>query len=370
MKRIFTLALVAVSLLALSCGSSGPVDVKVPVSALTLRDTTCVIDYSYPAKLAGYQDVAIYPMITERIEAVKVKEGDYVKVGQELFRLVDDKYIAELDAAVAEVEVEKAKVANAMLTLESKQRLFDRNVISEYQLKLAQNDLYTSRASLQRAQASAETARTMLSYTRILSPANGYIGSLPYKVGSMVSPTMSEPMTMVSDNSQMYADFSLPENMYLQIAENFDIRERSGKGQLPKVSLVMNNGHRYKEKGEVSVINGLFSQKTGALPVRALFPNKDAILLSGGAGKVVFSIQSKNLIVVPRAAMKEIQNKLYVFKIVDSVLVQTPVEAERMNASEWLITPDKNGEIALKPGDIITTTVNRLKNGDVVTIVE
>lgn len=372
MKFHSTLLLGAALLLALACknGDGDAQATKVSVPSITLKDTTCVVEFTYPATLKGVQDVAIYPQVNGRIVETKVKEGQYVTNNQVLFVIDDIPFKAAYDAAVAAREVAKSQVESAKLTLESKQRLFDDDIISEYQLKLAKISLLTAEAQLGEAEAQVTKTANELSFTRVKSSGVGYVGSLPFVIGSLVGTSMTTPLTTVSDNSSMYADFSVPENAYLELAAAGLTNGGSEKlrDNFPPLSLIMNNGVRYGCTGTIHSVSGLFSPETGALPIRAIFPNENKQLLSGGAAQVVFSFEQKNVILIPRSAMKEIQDKLFVFKIVNGTLEQTAVSADRYNNEMWILHPNADGTYPLKSGDVITGTTNRLNDGMAVEI--
>ena len=366
---------VAAMLLTVSCknGNKDKAAPKIEVQSITLKDTTCLVEYKFPATIRGLQDVAIYPQVEGRITGIQVTEGQKVSKGQVLFVIDDIPYKAAYDASVASLEVAKSEEATAQMTLESKQNLFNENIISEYQLKLAQNNLMTAKARRKEAEASVNNAGNNLSFTRVKSPVDGYVGTLPYKIGSLVGSAMVEPLTIVSDNSSVYADFSLPESTYYYIAEDLASSGQSMETSpimSGQISLMMNDGSRYPYPGKMHSLSGLFSKSTGALPARAIFPNPDRILMSGGSAQIVFGYEEDGVITIPRTAMKELQDKLFVFKIEDGKLKQTAVNAYRYNASYWILLPDEDGTFPLKSGDIITSTTNRLNDGDEVSILE
>jgi len=371
MKPKHFVALCLATALVCSCNSSGNQAGMAPVqvSPYTIEESTCVIEYNYPATLQGVLDVAIYPQVSGRITKINVVQGQHVEKGDVLFEIDDVPYKAAYEEALAQKEVSLAQLAAANLTLESKQRLFDSNVISEYQLKIAKIDKMTAEASLAKADAAVVDARNSLGFTKVRTMSSGYAGPVPYKVGSLVNSMIVDPMTTISDNSSVYADFSIPENNYLLMANGNDMTNSSERiKNIPPLSLIMNNGVRYSEQGRVYAISGIISSATGALPVRAIFPNENKQLLSGGSCKVVFAFEQKNTLTVPRSSIKEIQNKMFVFKIDGDHVKQIEVNAERYNESSWILLPDENGGYPLAVGDKITSTTNRLKDNDMVTL--
>lgn len=153
------------------------------------------------------------PQISGRIIRLKVKEGERVKTGQVLAVIDQVPYRAALRTAQANVSAAQAKVETARIELRGKQALFDEKVISDYELSLARNQLAVACAELEQAKAQESDARNNLSYTEIKSPSNGVVGTLPYRIGALVGPNMAQPFTVVSDNAEMYAYFSISENM-------------------------------------------------------------------------------------------------------------------------------------------------------------
>jgi len=363
MKNANLILLLAIAAaVAPSCKNNEQEVQKTEVGAITLRDTTCLMEYFFPATIKGFQDVAIFPQVTGRIVKVCVIEGQNVKKGDVLFKIDDVSYKASYDAAAADVEVAEAQVATAQLTKDSKERLYKKNVISEYQYKLAVNSLMTAKASLSRAKASLENAANQLSFTNVVAPVNGKIGNLPYKMGSLVGPSITEPLTYVSDNSKIFADFSIQENAYLALLAGHT-NDPKWVEKMPPLELVTNNGVRYDQKGRLYSASGMISAETGALPMRSVFPNEKGFLISGGACRVVLSINQEKAILIPRSSIKEIQNKTFVFKIIDGKLAQTEVNASRYNNALWILEANEDGTFPVKAGEQITSTTNRLMDG-------
>lgn len=350
-----------------SCGNRTQAPQLTQVETYELKDTSCVINYTFPATISGIQDVAIYPQVSGRITAIKVIEGQRVRVNDVLFEIDDVPYRAAYEQAAAEVEVAKARLETARLTFQSKKNLFERNIISEYQLKLAENEVTTSEAVLGQAEAGLRNAQNNLSFTKVRTMGKGRIGQLPLKVGSLVGPNMTEPLTYVSDNSSIYADFSIPENLMLELEINSPNTDEDDVSE--DLTLITNLGDEFPYKGKLHSASGLIDKFTGSLLIRSEFPNPDGTLFSGGACQVVISQTAHNQILIPRSAMKEIQNMLFVFVIRDGVAKQVSIKAERYDNAYWLLLPDEDGNYALKAGDIISRTTNRLNDDTPVQII-
>ena len=284
--------------------------------AITRTDIT--LEHSYPASIEGRQSVKIIPRVEGYLRSVRVKEGQRVRRGQVLFVLDQAAYRAEVKSAAANVAVARAAVDNAQLNYESRKNLREKNIVSDYDLKSAATALAMAKAQAQAQQATAllESARANLSYTVLRSPSDGVVGTLPYRVGDYVSPNLQDGLTTVADSREMYVYFSLTER---------DIMSRMGDyGSLakavtafPLVTLKQANGSTYPKPGHVESISGVVDSSTGSVSARAVFPNADGLLLSGGSGSIVIPYEMKQVIVIPQAATFEIQDKVYVYKVVD-----------------------------------------------------
>jgi membrane fusion protein (multidrug efflux system) len=199
--------------LSTGCKQDGKQDAVPSYRVITVSSMPVEISESYSATIRGRQDVDIMPQISGRITRLCVKEGTRVTTGQVLAVIDQTPYLAALRTALANVSAARAKAETARIELQGKQALFDEKVISEYDLSLARNQLAVALAELQQAEAQEADARNNLSYTEIKSPSNGVVGTLPYRIGALVSPNMEQPFTVVSDNAEMYAYFSVSENM-------------------------------------------------------------------------------------------------------------------------------------------------------------
>ena len=220
------------------------------------------LEETYSASIRGRQDVDIIPQVSGRIIRLCVKEGEQVATGQVLAVIDQTPYQAALRIAIANVSAARAKVETARIELNGKQSLFDEKVISDYELSVARNQLVVAQAELEQAKAQEANARNELSYTEIKSPSNGVIGTLPYRVGALVGPTIEQPFTVVSDNSEMYAYFSISENKLRQFEARYGSIDRI-ICEMPPISLQLNNGSVYGKQGKIETISGIVNPTTG-----------------------------------------------------------------------------------------------------------
>ena len=311
-----------------SCGNGASTWQQQEYPAIVVEQSDVTIEDVFAASIEGRQDVEIYPQLSGKITKVLVKEGQQVKQGQTLFVIDQVPYRAALRTAVANVHAAQASVETARLERDSKKELLRENVISDYELRTAENSLLGAKAALEQAQAQEIDARNNLSYTEVKSPADGIVGMLPYKVGALVSPQMTRPLTTVSDNSEMYAYFSISEKQ---------LQDRMGEHgsmsaviqSLPEVSLRLSNGSIYKSPGKIETISGVINAQTGTASVKAVFPNGDGLLLSGIAGNIVFPNIEKDVIMIPQSATYEIQDKVYAVKATGGKAAVTEISVSR-----------------------------------------
>ena len=182
--------------------------------------------------------------------------------------------------------------------------------------------------------------------------------TLPYRVGALVSASLPKPLTTVSDNSDMYVYFSMTENQLLDMTRRYGSRSKALE-EMPAIELILNDKSTYPSQGKIETISGVIDTSTGTVSLRAVFPNKEGLLQSGGAGNVVVPVQKRNCIVVPQAATYEVQDKVFVFKVVDGKAQSAPVEVTRVNGGKEYIV-DKG----LNVGDVIVAEgVGLLREG-------
>lgn len=314
---------------------------------MTLKPEDKSLSVSYSAVLQGRQDVEVRPQISGTITQVCVEEGARVRKGQVLFVIDQRSYKAALEKATAAVSAAKAALATAEQDLKGKQILHDDKVISDFELQTAKNDYESARAALQQAMADEHSAQTDLSYTEVRSPADGFAGMTSYRVGALVSASQAEPLITVSDNSQMYAYFSMTENQALEMTAQYGSLD-SALLAFPEVSLKQNDGSTYERKGKIDVISGMVDTTTGTVSLRAVFDNSGRKLLSGSSANVVVPYDWKDCIVIPQEATYELQNKIFAFKVVDGKAVSTAIEVFAVNDGKAYIVTS-----GLKAGDVI-----------------
>lgn len=306
--------IILISAALISCQQENKEENIQEYEILGIAKQTLDIPESYSASIRGSQDVEIYPQVSGTITRVCVTEGQRVKQGETLFVIDRVPYVAALRTAQANVKATNAKVEKARLELESKKYLLKENVVSEYEVATARNDLALAEAELEQMKAQELDARNSLSYTEVKSPVNGVVGCLPYRMGSLVNPSMDKPLTTVSDNAVMYVYFSMNENRWREIIRNYNSPEDAIKN-IPAVKLKLNDGSLYEHSGRIASASGIVDQQTGSVSIRCEFPNQNGELLSGSIGNIILSDNEKDVIVIPQRAANELQDKIFVYKV-------------------------------------------------------
>ncbi|SHG04688.1 membrane fusion protein, multidrug efflux system [Flavobacterium micromati] len=245
----------------------------------------------YVSQIRSIQNIEIRAQEKGYLQNIYVDEGQFVKKGQLLFRIMPGMYQAELLKA-------KAEAKGAEIELQNAKMLADKNIVSKNEQALAQ-------AKLEQAKAEVALAQLHLSFTEIRAPFDGTIDRIPKKLGSLIEE--GELLTSLSDNSQMFAYFNVSEPEYLDYQMN--VKDRANTN----VSLLLANNELYQSKGNVEVIESEFNNETGNIAFRARFPNPNKLLRHGETGSVQMIVPFKNAIVIPQKATYEIQDKKYVF---------------------------------------------------------
>ena len=314
---------------------------------LTVEKSNQVLRSGFAATINGCQTVEVRPQVSGMITDIRINEGDFVRKDSTLFVIDQTPYKAAYEIASANVMSAEANLSTAKLILESSKELYEQDVVSEFELMTANNNLAEAEAKLALAKAEMNSAHNNLSYTMVKSPVNGVASMIPYRVGALVNSNISQPLVTVSDDSKIFAYFSMAENQMLDLIQEYGSLKEAIK-DMPEVELVMSNGKTYKHKGKINAVSGTISASTGSVSFRAVFPNPERLLRDGGSGTVIIPSVHEDCIIIPQTATFELQEKIFVYKVIDG------------KASSAVITvmPQNNGveyivESGLEVGDVI-----------------
>ena len=353
---------VAMAVALVSCGGKGGGmpnfgDNEFPVQSVQTSDAS--MQTTYPATIKGVQDVEIRPKASGFITRVCVKEGQAVGVGQLLFVIDNETYQAAVRQAQASVNTATAQCNTAKLTYENNQKLFEQNVIGQYELESAKNTYASAQAQLSLAKATLASAKEQLSFCFVKSPAAGVIASLPYKVGAMVSASSVPALTTVSNISSMEVYFSMTEKDMLELSKTAG-GTQAAINSIPSVRLQLADGTMYGHEGKVTKASGVIDASTGSVQLIAHFPNPERLLKSGGSGSIIISKNDNSAMIIPQSCVSEVQDKKFVYVL---------GKDNKVKYTEITVDPQTDGlnfivRSGLKPGDkYVTNGITKLSDG-------
>ncbi|OMQ10543.1 efflux RND transporter periplasmic adaptor subunit [[Flexibacter] sp. ATCC 35103] len=357
----FILALVLSSCADKSQAPAAPAPPLLPVLAITSENTTT--DAEYPASIQGTVDVEIRPQVSGNLERVFVDEGAYVSKGQTLFKINERPFREQLNNALANLHAAEAALINAQLEIDKLTPLVQNKVVSDYQLKTAKASQKIAAANIEQAKAMVGSAKINLGYTNVTAPVSGYIGRLPKKQGSLVSASDIEPLTNLSDVHEVFAYFSLGETDFINFKAQYAGNSLGDKlKKLPPVTLILADNNAYPQTGKIDMVDGQFDKTTGAITLRATFPNTGGTLRSGNTGKIRLGLQHDDALLVPQSATVEMQDKVFVFTVnKENKVAKMPITVIGKSGTNYLI---KDG---VKSGDqIVLSGIDKLQDGQVI----
>lgn len=363
---IALLSFLLIKFFSCSSGSSQTNDnknnaVALPVQRIDTTTATTVKDYL--GTIEGKVNVEIRPQVEGILEEIYVDEGAFVNAGQKLFRINPQPYQEQLNNALANENVEKAKLENAKLEVDRLKPLVEHDVISDVRLRTAMSDYDVAKASLAQASAAVASARINLEFTTIKAPVSGFIGRIPKRIGNLVS--KSDPLTELSDISEVYVYFAMSESDFLYFRKKYGRQDTAVTDSsrtppmIPNVTLIMADGAEYPEKGVIDAINGQVNRTTGAISLRATFPNSDNVLRSGNTGTIKMEERQQGVLTVPQIATTELQDKIFVFKLTpDNKVKRQAIQVTGKAGDQYIV---QNG---VGPGDrIVLSGLDRLADG-------
>ena len=279
----------------------------------TITTSSAALQTTYPATIKGIQDVEVRPKVSGFITKVCVHEGQTVSAGQTLFTIDSETYAAAVRSAAAAVNTAKAQANTAKLTYQNNKKLYDSKIIGEYELSTAANSYATAQAQVAQAEAALASAKEQLAWCTVTSPAAGVIGSLPFKVGALVSAS-GQALTTVSNISTMEVFFSVSESQILNMSKT-DGSVQAAIAAFPAVKLQLADGTIYSHPGKVVKMSGVIDASTGAVSLIAHFANPEKLLKSGGAGSIIVPNDQNSAIVIPQEACSQVQDKIFVYVV-------------------------------------------------------
>jgi len=334
------------------------------VSTIIIKTDSATTSRQYASILEGVANIEIRPQVGGYLEKIFVDEGSHVSKGQPLFLIDDKPFTEQLNQSTAALGTAIANADKAKIEVARLEKLVAGKVISQVQLDNAKAALNAEISNIAQAKAVQKSAMINKGYTLIKAPASGYIGSLPYKVGSLISYTEPLPLTVLSDIHQMYAYFSMSENEFLEFTKRYPGKSMEEKiKQVPGVSLMLADNSVYGEMGRIDIVKGQFDETTAAITFRAIFPNAGSLLRSGNTGKVIIPFKYSDVIRIPQAATFQMQNKIMAYVIGKNDTLKSMSLKVLDKDDQYYIVSE-----GVKPGDnMVVKGIDRLREGMVVT---
>ena len=357
--KMYFIGALAALLLISSCGEGkrkAHDATKYRTMVVSRKDMT--LERHYSARLTGRQIVEIRPQVSGCITRILTGEGEAVRKGQTLFIIDQVPYRAALEVAVAARKSAEARLATAKMNYENEMKLQEGHVVGDVSVQTVRNALLEAEAALAQAKAQETNARNNLSYTEVKSPVNGVASMIPWHVGSLVGSNITEPLVTVADDSEIYVYFSISENQTLDLISQYGSID-AFIAKAPPISLRLSNGQAYDQKGHISAVSGTVDAQTGAVTLRATFPNSGHLLHNGGSATVVVPTQRQQCITIPQEATYELQNRMFVYRVVNGKTKATAVTLfPQNNGQEYIV------EQGINEGDtIIAEGAGLLKDG-------
>lgn len=340
---------------------------SLPVTTAAVLPATTYQDFT--ASVQGKRDVEIKPQVDGYLTGIQVDEGAYVHKGQPLFLIDRRPFEEQLNTAKAALVAAKARMESAQIEVDKLKPLVENKVVSDVQLRSAQAAYGSAQAAVEQAQSEMEAARINLNYTTITAPSDGYVGTIPYKAGSLVTKQQDKALTVVSETKDMRVYFSMSEPDFLAFKEKYPGNTVADKvKQMPSVQLVLADNSIYPHPGKVEIVEGQFDKAVGAIKFRASFPNAEGMLRSGSTGKVRIPTTFKAALLVPQDATFEMQGKVFVYTVADSnKIVTKPLSISGRTTNYYFVSDGVKQGDKLVLASMSTTLMGGLRDGMVIT---
>lgn len=353
-RRKITLFIPALALLLWSCGETpqeAPQASPVDVDFMEVTPSVAQIEKKYPGSIEGSINVDIKAQVVGYLDKIYVKEGDYVHKGQPLFRIKGDVYNEQVNSSKAAYESALAAEQNAKIELEKIKPLVEGKVYTELQLKTSESNYAAAKARVAQAKAALGSSEINAAFGLIKAPVSGYLGRIPNHIGTLVAPNDTAPLTTLSEIDSVYIYFSLSEADFISF-----VKDSKADAGMNTVELIMADGSLYPHKGKLEIASGNISRTTGSVSMKAIFPNPDKLLRSGGSGKIILKKTLTRALAIPVASVKDIQDRYFVFTLADSSKVaMKPIEIDGKSGNSYIVkTGLKTGEkLAINRIDVL-----------------
>ncbi len=356
-KGFIVSVLCLIPMLAFGAGSAGGKKMPPPKADIYVvpNPVDLSIDLKYPAQVKAYQSVKAYSRVLGVLEQKHFTEGQKLSKGDLLFTIEDDIYKAKVEAAEANLKMNEATLENAKRDWERIKKLFQKRAVSAEKRDEALFAYEEALSGMALAKAELAEAQVDFNYTKVKAPISGIAGMKTVDVGDLV--TQNPPMELVSitQNDQMYIDFSVPLSDYKNV--------KSGLWSVSEEGLtveILNNGKTMAKKGKIDFIDVNIDKATSTIKMRAIVDNSDHTLMAGDFIRVVLKgISQKGVITIPQRAMLQNPMGTIVFVEENGVAAVRPVVVGKESGDKYVVVGG-----ALKSGDrVIVNNFFKVKPG-------
>lgn len=342
-----------------ACGSKGTTVPRTPEYPVMTLDTMTAVTYTeYSTIIQSNTVVEVRSKVSGYLTEIAKEEGSFVKKGDLIFKIDDADYRQQVKAAEAAMEAAKAKENNVALEIRKLTPLVEKGIISAFELETAKSNLEAAKANYNQTKANYENTLITLKYTEIKSGVNGILGRIYVREGSLISPSMQDPLTTISSEGDVSAYFSYDEKKLTPARKkNFE----EGKFNSPDnavIELIMPNGTAYHHKGRLASASGIIDRTTGSIQLKVIFPNPDMEILTGNSGVLRFPMEYHGCIVIPQSATYELQNKTMIFIVnEDNTVNRKSINIEGVSGNNYVVNNIPAGT------RIVTEGIDKLKEG-------
>lgn len=336
------------------------------VSVTEIQPTELDMTTTLQGRTAPYLVADVRPQVAGILQKRLFKEGSEVKEGQALYQIDPAVYEAAVASAKAELQRAQAVLYQTRLTANRYAQLVKTNAISKQNNDDAQAAYKQAQAAVAAAEAGLKNAQINLDYTTVRSPISGRIGRSLVTPGALLSAHQAQNMAVVQTLDPIYVDVTQSSKEILSLKKDIAAGKLKTKGGAIPVTLIMEDGTKYPQTGELTLSEVSVDPGTGTITLRAEFPNPENILLPGMFVRTELpqGTMEKALLVPQRAVMREANGTPYVYVVEDGKIAIRRLVTHRTQGQNWIV------EEGLKPGEkVVIEGLQRIRPGVPVQIV-
>jgi membrane fusion protein, multidrug efflux system len=325
-----------------SQGKSGHHEHTIVVTSPVRKDV--ISTQPYVCQIHSCQHIEVRALEGGYLEKISVKEGQAVKKGELMFKILPVLYQARLDS-------EDAEVQRLYIELDNAEALLKKGYVAAPEIAL-------KRAEVAKAKAKLNLARAELSFTSVTAPFDGIVDRQRNQQGSLIEE--GDILTTLSDNSLMWVYFNVPEKDYLAYKADLDKDKAGGNQEHLQIELRLANHELFPQHGKIGAIEADFNNTTGNISFRADFPNPDGLLRNGQTGTILIHTTLKDVVVIPQRATFEILAKRYAF-VVDKDNVVRQRDITLQSAQDDIFVIEKGLD---RDDKIVLEGIRQVRDGD------